>query len=233
MELDERRIAYAMENTEVLRPPRQTLATFGTTNIYYYLVTRPAYAEVAPAEGETVVREGRVISERPRVVTPSYLTNIEGFSEHARRYLEMAIRQFGPHAPGLFYKYRNEPKELSIVSDTLEAVVQNLNSRLDKAGEQLAAIIKGVDELWDVSLMKFIYDLTASSLGSNISELGMRGLLDVDRAGVPQDARLRIEELFDEIRRGEAEPYQLKLELDRWGLFHEYEDRFLSMFRRR
>jgi len=232
MEINDQRIAHAIENTQVLRPPRQALATFGTTNIYYYLVTRPAYAEVAPAEGETVVREGRVVSERPRVITPSYLTNIEGFSEYARRYLEMVIGQVGPHAPGIFYKYRNEPKDLSIVSDSLEAVVQNLNTRIDQAGEQLSAIIKGVDELWDVSLMKFIHEITASSLGSNISELGSRGLLDVDREGIPHDARLRIEELFDGVRRGEAEPYQLKLELDRWGVFREYEDRFLALFRK-
>ena len=233
MEIDDQRLAYAIENTEVLRPPRQALATFGTTNIRYYLVTRPVYSEAASAEGETVVREGRVISERPQVVTPTYLINMEGFGDHARHYLEMMIRRFGPHAPGIFYKYRNEPKDLSIVSDTLEAVVQNLNTRIDQAGEQLTAIIKGVDELWDVSLMKFIHEVTASSLGSNISELGSRGLLDVDRAGVPQEARLRIEELFSQVKSGEAEPYQLKLELDRWGLFHEYQDRFLNMFRKR
>jgi hypothetical protein len=38
MEIDER-IQYAIKRTEVLRPPEQSLATFGSTNVYYYIVT--------------------------------------------------------------------------------------------------------------------------------------------------------------------------------------------------
>ncbi len=92
--------------------------------------------------------------------------------------------------------------------------------------------IKGVDDLWDVSLLKFIKELTEGSIRSNIFELGRRGLLNIDSAGVPMDARLRIEELFRQVERDETDPSMLKRELDRWGLFHEYEDRFLSLFRR-
>jgi hypothetical protein len=60
-----------------------------------------------------------------------------------------------------------------------------------------------------------------------------RGLLNVDASGVPADVRLRIEESFKMVLRGELEPRELKEELDRWGLFEEYEDRFLSIFKRR
>ncbi|MCJ7618281.1 MAG: hypothetical protein MUO43_17270, partial [Desulfobacterales bacterium] len=70
MEADER-IQYVIEHTEVLRAPTQSLATFGTTNIYYYLVTELA-------EWVNVVREGRVIAAKPKIVTPSYLINLEG-----------------------------------------------------------------------------------------------------------------------------------------------------------
>ena len=35
------------------------------------------------------------------------------------------------------------------------------------------------------------------------------------------------------VRNGELEGSELKSELDRWGLFAEYEDRFLDLFRRR
>lgn len=230
-EYDER-IEYAISQTEVLRPPRQTLATFGTTNIYYYLVTEPSYRDLVEGEDETVVREGRVCSARPRVVTPSYLVNVEGFSEHARRYLEIMIREQGPHAPGLFYGYRNEPKEMNIVSSDLNTVVRRLEEDLDREGNPLAAIIRGLDELWDVSLLKFIFDITRSSVGSNVLEMGSRGLLNVDSSGIPMDARLSIERLFALVKQGELEPSELKIELERWGVFEEYEDRFLSLFRR-
>ncbi|MEE8471287.1 MAG: hypothetical protein V3S51_08155, partial [Dehalococcoidia bacterium] len=96
----------------------------------------------------------------------------------------------------------------------------------------LATIIKGVDELWDVSLLKFIFDVTRYSLGSNLSELDKRGLLNIDRSGVPMDARLSIEHLFALVSKGDLDPSELKMELDRWNLFAEYEDRFLRQFRR-
>jgi hypothetical protein len=232
MDIDDERIRDAVNRTEILRLHKQSLATFGTTNIYYYLVTKPAYAELIKNVTETVVREGRVIAERPRIVTPYYLSRLEGFSSDAKRYFDMLMRTHGPNAPGLLYSYRNEPKELTIVSEDLLSVVDKLNTEIDKRADPLASIIKGEDELWDVSLLKFIYEMTKSSLRDNLLQLGARGLLDTDASGVPVDARIRIDELFRRVSRGEFEPRELKEELDRWGLFEEYEDRFLTIFKK-
>jgi hypothetical protein len=228
MDINDERIIEAVKNTEVLRPPKRSLATFGTTNVYYYLVTEPAYSELVKSAAETVIREGRVIAERPKIVTPLYLSHLEGFSPEAKRYLEGLIRA----APGLYYTYKNEPKELNIVSDNLLAVVEKLNRQIDKRGDPLASIIRGQDELWDVSLMKFIYEMTRSSMPDNLMQMETRGLLDMDARGVPADARVRIEELFRLVGAGDLEPGELKKELDRWGLFQEYEDRFLNIFKK-
>ena len=240
MDIDNERIRQAVKRTEILRAPKQSLATFGTTNIYYYLVTEPVYSELVKnvtepkaTQGETVVREGRVIAERPRIVTPYYLSRLEGFSSEARGYFEALLKAHGPDAPGLFYTYKNEPKELNIVSDNLLSVVNKLNAEIDKRGDPLTSIIKGEDELWDVSLMKFIYEMTRSSLRENLMQMERRGLLDIDAGGVPVAARVSIEELFTKVARGEYEPSELKAELDRWDLFEEYEDRFFTVFRKR
>jgi len=233
MDIDDERIRYVVKHTEILRLPKQTLSTFGMTNIYYYLVTEPAYSELVKNVAETVIREGRVVAERPRVVTPYYLSRLEGFSPEARKYFDMLIKIQGANAPGLFYAYRNEPKELTIVADNLLSVVDKLNAEIDKRGDSLTSIIKGEDELWDVSLMKFIYEVTRSSLQDNLRQMGTRGLLDTDAGGIPADVRLRIDELFEKVLQGEYEPYELKAELDRWGLFEEYEDRFLAIFRKK
>jgi len=233
MDIDDEKIRYAVINTEILRRPKQSLATFGITNIHYYIVTEPAYSEPAEGVAETVVREGKVITERPRIVTPYYLSRLEGFSSDARRYFNMLIETQGPHAPGLLYAYKNEPTETNIVSDNLLSVVDKINTEIDKRGDPLASIIKGQDELWDVSLLKFIYEMTRSSLQDNLSQLQSRGLLNIDAGGVPADARLRIEELFKQVLRGEREPRELKEELDRWDLFEEYEDRFFALFQKR
>ncbi len=230
MGIDDERIRDAVKHTEILRAPKQSLYTFGTTNIYYYLVTKPAYSELIKNITETVVREGRVIAERPRIVTPYYLSRLEGFSSEASKYFEALMKEHGSNIRGLFYTYKNEPKELTIVSENLLSVVDKLNAEIDKRGDPLAAIIKGADELWDVSLMKFISEVTSSSLQDNLRQMGSRGLLNIDAAGIPLDARVRIDELFEKVMKGESEPGDLKDELDRWGLFEEYEDRFFSIF---
>ena len=233
MDIDDERIRQAVKRTEILRAPKQSLATFGTTNIYYYLVTEPVYSELVKNVTETVVREGRVIAEKPRIVTPYYLSRLEGFSSEARRYFEALIKAHGPNAPGLFYTYKNEPKELNIVSDDLLSVVDKLNTEINKRGDPLTSIIKGEDEFWDVSLMKFIYEMTRSSLRNNLRQMGSRGLLDIDAGGIPVDARVRIDELFRKVSSGESEPSELKAELDRWNLFEEYEDRFFNIFKKK
>jgi len=223
MEPDEK-IQYAIEHTEVIRPPEQSLATFGTTNIYYYLVTELM-------ESASVVREGRVIAARPKIVTPSYLINLQGFSTQARRFIEMMAEKY-PYEPGIFYSYKNEPKEMNIASEPMEEVVDKISQRIDSQHEPLSAIIKGVEELWDVSLLKFTYELTRGSVYSNVAEMERSGLLRVDAAGVPRDARDHIEELFEKTRRDPSRAPELVTELRRWGLFYEYQDRFLSLFKK-
>ena len=234
MEIDERRIEEAAKRTEVLRPPKQSLATFGTTNVHYYLVTEPSYPEVVDNAGavETVIREGKVVAEKPKIVTPYYLSRLEGFSLDARRYFEIIMREHGSDTPGLFYTYRNETTDLNIVSENWQSVVNRLISDIDKRGDPLTSVIKGADDLWDVSLMKFIYEITRKSVQDNIMQLGARGLLNMDSRGLPADARLRIEEMFRQVTKGDREPRELKNELDRWNIFEEYEDRFLALFRK-
>ncbi len=231
MESDER-IRNAVINTEIIRLPKQNLATFGITNVYYYLVADATYNELINSH-ETVIREGRVIAERPKIVTPSYLSRVEGFSSEAKKYFEMLMTQGNPDTPGLVYAYRNEPKELNVVSDNLAAVVARLNEKIDQKGDPLMSIIKGEDTLWDVSILKFIYEITSRSVMDNVRQLNRRGLLDVDGSGVTSDARIRIEGLFGLVEKGEMEPADLKAELDRWNIFEQYQDRFFSIFHKK
>ena len=231
MESDEK-IRIAVMNTQIIRAPKQHLATFGTTNVYYYLVAEAAVNEIVKST-DTVVREGRVIAERPRIVTPYYLSRVQGFSPEAKKYFEMLINNINPNSPGLFYAYRNEPRELNVVSENMPAVIAKLNTEIDQKGDPLTSIIKGEDMLWDVSILKFIYEITQRSVGENVRQLNQSGLLKMDASGLPAEARIHIEELFKLVEKGELEPSDLKTELDRWNIFEEYQDRFFSMFKRK
>jgi len=227
-----RRIQEALESTEIVRPPGQALATFGETTIYYHLVSEPVYSEFLRGARETVLREGRVTYGQPRILTPDYLSRVEGFSPEARD----AIKMMGSHSPGILYRlrYRNEPERTSILSEPPGSVIGKLNRELDRKGERLSAIIKGTDELWDVSLIKFIQEmLFISHRFFIVPELEREGLFELDQMGIPRSARIEIERLFLAVEKGEIDPSFLKLELDRWGLFPQYEDRFFRLFRRR
>lgn len=229
MDSESERIEYAARHTEIVRYPRQHLATFGVTNIYYYLLTEPTYSEISDGTNETVIREGRVIAERPKIVTPYYLTHLEGFSYDARQYFQKLMMMQGPNAPGLFYTYKNESKGLNIVSDKLPAVIEKLNTEIDEKDDPLATIIKGQDDLWDVSLLKFIYEITSRSVHNNVAQMGSMGMFGASQGGIPVGVRQTIEEMFRQAWRGEIRTYELEQELNRWGVFEEYQDRFFSL----
>jgi len=224
MEID-KRIKYALEHTELIRPPQQHLATFGTTTLNYYVVT-------GLAENLSVVRDGKVLAEKPRIVTPSYLVRLQGFSEEARKYIATMARDH-PDEPGVFYRYKNQPREMNVISESIRQVIDNLNARLEDEHNPLSTIIKGVEELWDVSLLIFIYHLTRKSLHSNVAEFRNRGFLNIDASGVPKEARNHIEELFERVRKDISQAPELVAELNRWGMFSEYQDRFFALFRDR
>jgi len=229
----EERIAAALAETRAVRPPQQHLATFGVTNLRYFLVTHPSYEQIAPHGPETVIREGTVIAKRPEVVTPTYMMNLDGFGEEARRSMEILAMNYGPNSPGLLYAYRNEATGLNIVSGEPDGVADRIKGDLNGKGDSLAVVIRGADDLWDVSLLKFIYEYTAESVAGNVGDLAGRGLLDPDPVhGVPRAGVERVESLFSQVKAGNLDPSVLKQELDRWGLFQRYEDRFLSLFRR-
>ena len=223
-------IAKAIQLTRVIRPPKQHLATFGATNLRYYLVTEPSY-DLRPGEEESVVREGKVESHRPAIVTPTYMLNLEGFGDIARRYMESMVARFGPNSPGILYQYRNEPAGMEIVGGRVPVVAQRIADDLDQRGVDAAGVILGMDMLWDVSLMGFIYQYTAASLASNVGEMQSMGLLDPHPdINVPRGVIQRIEELFQQASEG-LDPKELHRELVRWGLFDYYQDRFFRLFR--
>jgi len=222
MEQDDK-IKYALEHTELVRAPQQQLATFGSSVIDYYVVTELV-------GNVSVVRDGKVIAERPKIVTPAYLVNVEGFSEQARRYIAMLARE-RPYESGIFYRYKNEPKGMNVVSEPIRQVIHKLGSQIDEQHNPLSTVIKGVEELWDVSLLMFIYELTNQSVRTNMAEFNRRGFLNVDASGVPQGAREYIEELFEQASHNLSRAPELVVELNRWGLFGEYQDRFFALFK--
>ncbi len=224
----------ALEQTWVVRYPKQALSTFGVTNFGYHVVTEPVYSELTSGQPEGVVRTGRVVAERPSIVTPYYALNLDGFSSEAYEYLSYLAETYGPNSPGIMYQYRNEPANTDIVGGDPTEIAKKIGDDLDKRSDNLAVVMVGVDELWDVALLKFMYEITSSSATQNVDDFRSKGLLDPTpgAGGLPGAAVQRIERLFADAERGKGVD-ALKRELDQWGVFEIYQDRFLSLFRGR
>jgi hypothetical protein len=241
MEMNER-IRQALEQSEILRPPRQLLSTFGSSVVHYYVLTEPAYTEIETKSVETVIREGRITWGQPTILTPGYMLKVEGFSGEARQAFEMLATQ-NPNLAGILYKleFKKEFERLNIVSGALEEVFRKLDGEIDKKGESLSTIIKGVDELWDVSLSKFIHEMMVKSAHfTQLPDFARKGLINIDGAGypvitrdplgIPLAIKSEIENLFGQVRNGELPASKLKEELDRWEVFEQYQDRFFDLF---
>lgn len=242
----EERIENAIQETEILRHPQKLIATNETSILHYYVLAEPAYLEVMENEGpETKIREGQVTWEKPRLFTPGYILGMENFSHEAQGAFRTLANRF-PDLASLLYqmRYRKEYAKTTTISSSILDTCEKISAEIGEEEEIITAIIKGVDELWDVSLIKFIQEfIVQSALHSQLPDYRRQGLVTVDqqtgfhrvsqRGGVPLIAHRVIEELFKQVKNGELEAVELKNELDRWGLFKEYEDRFFDLFRKK
>ena len=146
--------------------------------------------------------------------------------------MDALARKYGPNSPGILYQYKNDPGKLDIVSGKAFDVADRIAADLDANKRDNAVVITGVDELWDISLLKFIYEYTSSSANTNAREMKTMGLLEpVPDLGVPSGVVQQIEEMFKQAERG-LDPAVLHKELERWGLFQAYEARFYGLFQK-
>jgi hypothetical protein len=243
----EEKIKQVIENTEIIKSPEKLLASFDSTTIHYYLLTVPMYLEFEGrnSESETIIREGRITWQKPKVITPSYMLRMEGFSGEARKAFEMLAEEDIDLAMVLYsLRLSKDFEKMSIVSNSLCSVAKNISDDIDKRKDPYSAIIKGVDEFWDVSLSKFIQEIVNKSayysqlpdlLRSNMIRVSSTGLPVITRdwMGHPLVARNEIEILFKLFEKGEIGPADLKQELDRWGLFEQYQDKFFKYFKKK
>lgn len=241
----EERIKQALEETEILKAPDSLISSSESTTLNYYVLAEPAYLEVFENEGpETKIRKGKITWDKPKLLTPDYILKMEGFSDEARKALQMIARR-NPDLAGLLYKmkYKKEFENTSTVGAGIEKTFDRLKKEIDEEEDTLNVIIKGTDELWDVSLMKFVQELILkSAYFSQLPDYTNKGLIRRDESGTPVvtrnleglpiAAREEIEEMFDEVERGDLKPVKLKKELDKWGVYKAYEDRFLDLFRK-
>lgn len=166
---------YAMENTHVVVSPQSAIETFGTTRFNFSLVS-----ELMDQVDTVRVREGRIEAERPRIVSPHHFSKLllDGFGEKARDYAEW-IEVHGSAMRILRYGFELRKTDLSerLVREPMDAVLTRLKDQIGEAGDPYAALIAGVDDVWEVCLLKFSMEMIMRSAGGNMEEWKRRGFV--------------------------------------------------------
>ncbi len=168
-------ISYAMETTEVCHRPDRRIDTFGTTNFEFCLIT-----ELMDDVNQVRVREGRVEAEKPKILQPDGFSNLmfEGFGEYAEQIAEWFQNQ-GAQINFLRYGFNffNRDMTESIVHDSIEAVSERVVNDVVSSGNPSKAVIRGVDDTWGISLVKFTWEMIEESYPTNEFDFKRRGMM--------------------------------------------------------
>jgi hypothetical protein len=166
---------YAVENTRVILAPEQTIATFGSTRFEFHLVS-----ELMDRVNEVRVRTGKIHAERPQILTPEHFSRLllDGFGEKAQNYVDQ-LRERLHNIAVLRYGFQFRKTDVSerMFRDPIDAVIARTKAQVEDMREPLSAVIQGVDDAWEVCLLKFTIDMIERSAGGNLGDFRKRGLI--------------------------------------------------------
>lgn len=217
---------YAVNHTEILTMPSRHLETFGTTMLNYYVIT-----EMMDAVNQVRVREGRIQAYKPRIIVPSAFGEalLEGFGEEAEKYAQW-LKEHEPDLRMLQYgfKIRKEHFSEQVLMDNVKAVTEKVKTSVKEKADPFSAVVLGVDEPWEVCLIKLIGEVLRMSVPFHFREMEQRHLFG-QTDGTPNALHQEIEEYFQAARKDKSLTKRLAAKLARHGLFEKYQDRFFSL----
>jgi hypothetical protein len=212
---------YAVNNTELITTPTNRLETFGDTVVNYYLV-----CQQMDSVEKVVVREGHLKALKPSIITPQALGQLDAadLGEDAKQYAEwlakhandLRILQYG------FSLQKQELKEY-VVTDHIDNVLERVKADVGAMDDPLSAILVGVDDPWQVCLMKLMVELVQHSAQANIQDIQQQAQ-SIQRSKIDH-----IDQAFLSASRDPGLINALAEMLKREGLWSKYEDRFFAL----
>ncbi len=168
-------IQYALEMTNVLYEPDRRINTFSDTRFEFLLVS-----ELMDSVGKVRIRSGEMEAGKPQIIRPAGISGLEleGFSEKADKLFDWLKEQ---GADLTFLKYGFQMKRSSVQTEILHEPMEQVKNRLvDEAkreGKPMLAILEGVDDAWEVSVMKLALEMMMKSAQINHFDFKRKGLL--------------------------------------------------------
>jgi hypothetical protein len=172
-------IQYALETTRVLREPDRRIETFGDTRFEFQLIS-----ELMDGAGEVRIRTGSVDAMRPRILRPEPYREIEleGFDDSAKARLNALVERLRGEGKDLAFmqygfQFRRGQVHEEIVRDSIEAVRDRVLEDIRRTGNPARAVIEGVDDAWEISVLKFALEMIVRSHEINAFDFKRRGML--------------------------------------------------------
>ena len=172
-------IHYALETTKVLREPDRRIDTFGETRFEFQLIS-----ELMDRTGEVRIRTGEVEAMRPRILRPSayYEVQLDGFDPSARARFDQLVEKFRSEGKDLAFlqygfQFKRGQVHEEIIHDSMDAVRERVMEDIRRTGNPARAIIEGVDDAWEISILKFSFEMILRSHEINAFDFKRRGLI--------------------------------------------------------
>ncbi|MCX6866270.1 MAG: hypothetical protein NTV46_08660 [Verrucomicrobia bacterium] len=83
---------------------------------------------------------------------------------------DLAFMQYG-------FQFRRGQVHEEIIHDTIEAVRERVLEDLRRTGNPARAVIEGVDDAWEISLLKFSFEMILRSHEINAFDFKRRGFI--------------------------------------------------------
>ena len=170
-------IQYALETTQVLHEPDRRIDTFGSTSFHFHIIS-----ELMDDVRQVRVRTGEIHAQRPTILRPEPYADLEfeGFGEGASSFAQwMKERMSQTNAALLQYGFSFKKSDVteSLVHDSLAIVTERVLAEIRTANSPLTAVILGVDDTWEICLLKFTLEMIQKSHKINLFDFKRRGLL--------------------------------------------------------
>ena len=212
---------YAVNNTELITAPTGHLETFGDTVVNYYLI-----CQQMDSIDKVVVREGHLKALKPAIITPQSLGQVDvgDMGSEAQEYADW-LREHANDLRIIQYGFSLEKQELKeyVVTDHIDNVLDRVKADVAAQDDPLSSILVGVDDPWQVCLMKLMVDLVQHSAQDNMRDIQQRSL------DMKQSLTDRLDQAFLEASRDSSKINGLADMLKLNGLWEKHEDRFFAL----
>ena len=174
--MDSDYVGYAIRHTRILYAPYRRIESFGETRFNFLLVTEPM-----DSVGECRVRSGWVEAGKPRILKPHRLRGpeTEGFSAEADRFFDwMAEHGMRMHALIQYgFQFSRSEVQEEYLHEDIREVSERVVREAESKGDALSAVIEGVDDAWEISLLRFMIEMIQQSHEINVFDFKRHGLL--------------------------------------------------------